>query len=134
MHSDHSDAKAFVCSFVRSFERSFDFPFVRFHFLALDIDANIARHSRKEVVNHIKKLPMQDPKVLKMVSQRGPGPPFWFPRGPGPPFWASWGPMWPHSAPRVEFWRISELIVGIILSEKSMKIGVDFRCGVGMLC
>ena len=78
MHSDHSDAKAFVCSFVRSFERSFDFSFVRlfvrsfahwvaglffrlsiflFHLLALDIDANIARHSRRKVVSHIKKHP-----------------------------------------------------------------------------
>ena len=52
---------------------------------------------------------------------------------PGPPFWASWGPVWPHSAPRVEFWTISELICGVILSQKSMKFGVDFRSGFGML-
>ena len=52
---------------------------------------------------------------------------------PGPPFGASWGPVWPHSAPRVEFWRISELIFGVILRQKSMKFGVDFRCDSGML-
>ncbi len=87
---------------VRSFERSFDFSFVRlfvrllirllvcffvclfscfFHFLALNIDANIARHSRKEVVNHIKKHPRKEPKVLKMVAQRGPGSSVLDPKG-----------------------------------------------------
>ena len=47
----------------------------------MEIDANIVRHSRKEVVNDIEKHPKQVPEVLKMVARRGPGPPFWVPGG-----------------------------------------------------
>ena len=51
--------RLFVCSFVRSFAHSsacsFVCPFFFFNFLSLDIDANIIRHSRKEVVNDIEK-------------------------------------------------------------------------------
>jgi len=53
---------SFVCSFVRLLIWSFVCSFVGqfscfFHFFALDIDANIPRHSWKEVENQIKKHP-----------------------------------------------------------------------------
>ena len=115
-----SFVRLFVCSFVRLLIR----PLVRssvcpfffvlfFHFLSLDINADIVRHSRKEVVNDIEKHSKEVPQVIKMVARRGPGPPFWVPGGAGPPFWASLDPMWPHSGPRSTFggfWRILEVI------------------------
>ena len=55
------------------------------------------------------------------------------PGGAGPPFWASLGPLWPHSAPQVDFWNILGFIWGVILSPKSVKFGVDFRCVFGTL-
>jgi len=79
--------------FVRSFVPSSSFIF------PLDIDANIVRHSRKEIVNDIEKHPNQLPKVMKMVPRRGPGPPFWGPRGgldlPFEPLWVPCGPTVP---------------------------------------
>ena len=67
-----------------------------------------------------------------MVPRRVPGPPFWVPGGAGPPSWASLGPVWPHSAPRVDFWRISVLICGVIVKPKSLKFVDKFRCVFGM--
>ena len=68
-----------------------------------------------------------------MMPRRAPGPPFWVPGGSWTSLLGFFGPMWPHSAPRVDFWRISELIWGVILSPKSMKFGVEFRCVFGMI-
>jgi len=52
--------RSFVCSFVRLFVRSSvpsSLPYLFYDFVSLDIDANIVRHSRKEVVNDIEKHP-----------------------------------------------------------------------------
>ena len=121
--------RSFVCSFVRLLIRSlvcfFVCPFsCFFHLLALDIDANIARHSRKEVVNHIKKHPRQDPKVLKMVSQRGPGPSFWVPRRP----WTTLlGLLGSHVAPQCPPGRFLEDFGAHFWSHFEPKIN-EIRC------
>ena len=46
------------------------------------------------------------------------------------------GLLWSNVAPqrpRVDFWRISELIWEVILKPKSMKFGVEFRRVFGMI-
>ena len=74
---------------------------------------------------------------MKMVPRRVPGPPFWGPRGGlDLPFEALWIPSGSHLGPQCppgRFWRISGVIWESILSPKSMKFGVDFRCVFGML-
>ena len=120
-------------------------PFVRwfvpssssfFLFLSLDIDANIVRHSRKDVVNNIEKHPNLVPTVMKMVARRVPGRPFWGPRGgldlAFEPLWVPSGSHLGPQCPPGRFWRISGVIWESILSPKSMKFGVDFRCVFGM--
>ena len=106
-------------------------------FLSLDIDANIVRHSRKDVVNNIEKHPNLLPKMMETVARRVPGPPFWGPRGGlDLPFEALWIPSGSHLGPQCppgRFWRISGVIWESILSPKSMNFGVDFRCVFGML-
>jgi len=146
---DRSSNLSFVRSFVRLFVSSFACSFIRlfvglslllrliFLFMSLDIDANIVRHSRKDVVNDIEKHPNLLPKVMKMVPRRVPGPPFWGPRGsldlPFEPLWVPSGSHLGPQCPPGRFWRISDVIWEPILSPKSMKFGVDFRCVFGML-
>ena len=45
------------------------------------IDAKIVRHGRSAVVNIIEKHSRFDQKVIRMMPQRGLGPPFWCPWG-----------------------------------------------------
>ena len=45
------------------------------------IDAKVVRHGRSAVVNIIEKHSKLNQKVIRMMPQRGPGPPFWCPGG-----------------------------------------------------
>ena len=47
----------------------------------LVIDAKIVRHGRSAIVNIIEKHSNSDQKVIRMMPQRGLGPPFWCPGG-----------------------------------------------------
>ena len=78
-------------------------------------------------MNDIAKNPKELQDVRKVVPQRRPGPPFWVPGRAIPSIWASLDPMLPHSAARVDFWTIADLILRFILNPKTMKYGVDFR-------
>ena len=74
---------------------------------------------------------------MKIVSRRVFGAAFWGPWGGlDLPFEALWVPSRSHLGPQCppgRFWRISGVIWESILSSKSMKFGVDFRCVFGML-
>ncbi len=91
------------------------------------IDAKIVRHGRSAVVNIVEKHLNLNQKVIRMMPQRGLGPPFWCPGGGLDLLFGFLRvPCGPCGAPQVDLLRISVVILEVIWRPKSINFGVDF--------
>ena len=86
------------------------------------IDAKIVRHGRSAVVNIIEKHSNSDQKVIRMMPQRGLGPPFWCPGGVSTSFLGFWGSHVARGAPQVDLLRILGVILEVIWRACSFQV------------